>query len=58
VILIAHRLATVARADLILVLHQGELVESGTHLQLMRKEGIYARLLKFQRSQEPDTARS
>jgi ATP-binding cassette subfamily B protein len=41
---IAHRLSTVLRADLILVLDQGRLVESGTHAELLRRGGLYAHL--------------
>jgi ATP-binding cassette subfamily B protein len=47
-ITIAHRLATARRADRILVLHKGRLTESGTHAELMRAEGIYARLTRLQ----------
>ena len=43
-ILIAHRLSTVRRADRILVLHRGELVESGTNLELLAAGGLYSRL--------------
>ena len=39
---IAHRLSTIVDADDILVLHQGQLVERGTHAQLLLKEGMYA----------------
>jgi ABC-type bacteriocin/lantibiotic exporter with double-glycine peptidase domain len=44
-IVIAHRLTTVADADLILVLDQGRLVESGTHAQLLRRKGLYAEMV-------------
>jgi ATP-binding cassette subfamily B protein len=45
---IAHRLATVLRADCILVMDQGRIVESGTHDDLMRRNGVYARLARLQ----------
>jgi ABC-type multidrug transport system fused ATPase/permease subunit len=45
VIVIAHRLSTVKKADLILVIDQGRLVEQGTHEQLVSQQGIYARHL-------------
>ena len=47
-IVIAHRLATVLRADRILVLADGEIVEDGTHQSLVALNGIYARLAKLQ----------
>ncbi len=48
VIAIAHRLSTVRNAHCIYVMEQGELVESGTHEQLISKDGIYAGLWKVQ----------
>jgi ATP-binding cassette subfamily C protein CydD len=45
VLVIAHRLATVYRADLILVMAGGRVVESGTHPTLMAREGLYHRLV-------------
>ncbi|NNM32561.1 MAG: ABC transporter ATP-binding protein [Gemmatimonadetes bacterium] len=45
---IAHRLSTVTRADRILVLEDGRLVESGSHAQLMDLEGSYRRLYELQ----------
>ena len=47
-IMIAHRLATVLKADRILVLEQGRVVDAGTHSELMEKGGLYARLAKLQ----------
>jgi ATP-binding cassette, subfamily B, bacterial len=41
---IAHRLSTILRADQILVFDRGRIVERGTHAQLMRHEGLYAKL--------------
>ena len=47
-IVIAHRLSTVKRADLILVLDQGRIVESGRHAELLAKGGAYAALVASQ----------
>ncbi|TAE41553.1 MAG: peptidase domain-containing ABC transporter [Runella slithyformis] len=52
VILIAHRLATVKNADRILVLHEGKLVEEGTHHELLRHNGTYQRF--WQQQFEPN----
>lgn len=48
VIVIAHRMRTVENADQIIVLADGVVAESGTHSELMKKEGLYARLVKLQ----------
>ncbi len=47
-IIIAHRLSTIRHADNIIVLSDGQLVESGTHEALLAKEGIYEQLWKVQ----------
>jgi ABC-type multidrug transport system fused ATPase/permease subunit len=47
-ITIAHRLATVYAADRILVLHRGRVHEEGTHADLLRRGGLYARLWELQ----------
>ncbi len=47
-VVIAHRLSTVVNADLICVLHEGEIVERGTHDQLLQKEGYYKKLHSLQ----------
>jgi ABC-type multidrug transport system fused ATPase/permease subunit len=57
-LVIAHRLATVRRADQILVLDGGEIKETGTHDELLRRGGLYKRLhdLQFSAGGEPDPA--
>jgi ATP-binding cassette subfamily B protein len=47
-IVIAHRLSTIRHADLILVLHEGRIVEQGTHEFLLRRNRFYAQLIKTQ----------
>ena len=47
-LVIAHRLATVQRADRILVLDQGRIVEEGNHADLVARGGLYARLAQMQ----------
>jgi len=51
-LVIAHRLATVQRADTIVVMDQGRVVEQGTHAELLARGGLYARLanLQFERA--------
>ena len=47
-IIIAHRLATIQNADKILVMDQGRIVESGTHIDLLEQKGYYSRLFELQ----------
>lgn len=53
---IAHRLSTIKDADLILVMNHGDIVETGTHEQLLQKNGFYASLYnaQFDDSDLPD----
>ena len=48
VVIIAHRLSTVKSADNIVVLKKGEVVEQGTHKELVKKKGEYYNLVKNQ----------
>ena len=47
-LVIAHRLSTIAKLDRIIVLDQGQIVEDGTHDQLIKQKGIYAKLWQHQ----------
>jgi ABC-type bacteriocin/lantibiotic exporter with double-glycine peptidase domain len=47
-IVIAHRLSTIRNADLILVLHEGQIIESGKHQELLESSGYYAHLIQSQ----------
>ncbi|HSJ39284.1 MAG TPA: ABC transporter transmembrane domain-containing protein [Planococcus sp. (in: firmicutes)] len=49
-IAIAHRLSTIQDAELIIVLHQGEIVEKGTHQQLLAERGLYHKMYLLQNS--------
>ena len=45
---VAHRLATIVNADLILVMNNGNVIEQGTHRQLLEKKGFYYKLYNSQ----------
>ena len=47
-LVIAHRLATIVKADRILVIEAGRIVEEGTHASLLAANGLYARLARLQ----------
>lgn len=49
--IIAHRLSTIENADLILVMNNGDIVEHGTHEQLMQAKGMYYRMQTAQKTQ-------
>ena len=53
---IAHRLSTVTQADQVLVVQQGEIVEHGTHAELVTQQGVYANLYALQLGQRSDVA--
>ncbi|WP_411819971.1 ABC transporter ATP-binding protein/permease [Hyphococcus formosus] len=53
---VAHRLSTIASADIILVLDQGKIVERGNHNQLLAKNGVYASLWQRQTGEQIDVA--
>jgi ABC-type multidrug transport system fused ATPase/permease subunit len=51
--MVAHRMNAVTFADKIFVLEDGEILEEGTHLTLMQKNGRYAALMRMQTEEEP-----
>lgn len=51
---IAHRLSTIREADLILVMNQGEIIEKGTHIELLEQGGFYEKLYNSQFAEESE----
>jgi subfamily B ATP-binding cassette protein MsbA len=47
-LVIAHRLSTIQNADHIIVLDNGNIVEQGTHVQLLEQDGLYRKLIEMQ----------
>jgi len=47
-IMVAHRLSTIQHADRIIVMHHGQIRESGTHQELLKQDGIYKKLYELQ----------
>ena len=45
---VAHRLSTITSADIILVMNKGQIIEQGTHAELLKKKGFYANLYNSQ----------
>lgn len=55
-LIIAHRLSTITHADEIIVLHKGNIVERGNHVELLEKNGLYAKLWQQQAEQQAELA--
>lgn len=57
-VVIAHRLATVLKADLIVVMDGGRIIDQGTHHELLARGGLYARLAELQFGQQDEAAQT
>ncbi|MBI5245588.1 MAG: ABC transporter ATP-binding protein [Elusimicrobia bacterium] len=55
VVMIAHRLSTVQKADRIVVMRHGKIEETGTHGELLAKNGVYATLTRYQQLEAPES---
>ena len=55
VVMIAHRLSTVQKADRIIVMRAGRIEEAGTHAELLAKNGVYATLTRYQQLETPES---
>ena len=53
-LVIAHRLSTILDADLIYVIDNGKVLETGNHNNLLKNKGLYSKLYKLQFSQQKD----
>ncbi|MDE5592459.1 MAG: ABC transporter ATP-binding protein/permease [Clostridiales bacterium] len=55
---VAHRLSTIVHADIILVMDKGQIIERGTHTELLKKNGAYASLYQAQFARTEDTVKA